>query len=158
MSDNSSVVNLNQKNFEKLADARHHLWQVLDEITDTIEIYPGWQKREFLAHIAGWEAMVFDSIYCHIYKLTPLDHRYTDLDSANDRFVAVRRNITVQDAKLECDINRFAILKLLEEIKDQNEAIRFPWGIEMVAKFIEGAIEHERSHAADIMKLHTPTS
>ena len=86
----------------------------------------------------------------------PLDHRYTDVDSANHRFVVVRSGITVQDAKLECDINRFAILKLLEEIKDQNEAIRFPWGTETVTKFLDGAIEHERSHAADITKLHTP--
>ena len=62
--------------------------------------------------------------------------------------------MTLQDAKLECEINRFAILTLLEKFEDFSEKIPLPWGENTVTEFLDGAIEHERSHAADIAKLN----
>lgn len=147
------MLSLKQQLLQELNAVRDELWQLLDGLDDDVPIYPGWKKREFLAHMAGWEAMVFDVINRHLTKLAPKDYAYTGIDNANARFVAVRSSTTTQDAKLECEINRFAIIKLLEEIDDFEEVIPLPWGPETVTKFIEGAIQHERDHAADIMKL-----
>lgn len=144
---------LKEQLLQELDAARSDLWNILDALDEAIEIYPGWKKRHFLAHIAGWEAMVFEVIHRHLSHLETKDYGYTDVDNANARFISVRQSTTVQDAKLECEINRFAILTLLREISDFNEMIRFPWGMETVTKFIQGAIEHERSHASDIMSL-----
>ena len=138
---------------EELVLARTALWESLDGILDTLEIYPGVTKREFLAHIAGWDAMVFDYFRFHIFKHALLEHGYEGVDHANARFVSTRMSTTVHDAKLECEINRFAILTLLGQIEDIDELVMLPWGSETVAHFLEGAIEHERSHLADILAL-----
>ncbi len=53
----------------------------------------------------------------------------------------MRQSIPLQDAKLECDIYRFAILTLLEKIEDFNDKVYFPWGPNSVTEFVEGAIE-----------------
>ena len=142
---------------KKLNSAREDLWRELDKIDENIVIYPGWKKCEFLAHIAGWEAMVFDVIYRHIHRYPARDYAYTGIDSANERFVSVRKTTTLDDAKLECEINRFAILKLLDEIDDFDEVIHFPWGENTVSEFIEGAIEHELSHLKDIIESGAST-
>ncbi|MCA9914912.1 MAG: hypothetical protein KC496_16275 [Anaerolineae bacterium] len=142
-----------QQLLQKVDEARNELWHALDQLDDATTIYPGWQKREFFAHIAGWEAMVFDSIRAQISGVAPLDHAYRGIESANERFVAVRKSLIVQDARLECEVNRFAILQLLATIKNDDEPIMLPWGSETVVEFLEGAIRHERDHAEDIQHL-----
>ena len=122
------MLNVKRQNLQELNAARDDLWKRLDALDDSIEIYPGWKKREFFAHIAGWEAMVFEVIYRHLTHQEPKDYAYTDVDNANTRFVAVRQTTTVRDAKLECEINRFAILTLLEGIEDFNDTIHFSVG------------------------------
>lgn len=137
----------------ELNASREELWSLLETLDDTVEIYPGWKKREFFAHIAGWEAMVFEVIHNHLTHQSPKSYDYTNADDANTRFIAVRQSTTVEDARLECEINRFAIQTMLETIDDYSEVIRFPWGDETVTQFIVGAVDHERSHAADIRNL-----
>lgn len=146
-----------QQLLRKLNTVRENLWRGLDSIDEEVVIYSGWKKREFLAHIAGWEAMVFETIYRHIHNYPLKDYAYIDVDSANARCVSVRKTTTVNDARLECEINRFAILKLLDEIEDFDDVIVFPWGENTISEFIEGAIEHELNHLADIMK-QVPTT
>src|SRR5690606_31476498 len=97
-------------------------------------------KREFFAHIAGWEAMVFEIFQDELSGRTPKDYGYTNTDDANARYVAARRGFTVADAKLECEINRFAIKTLLDQIDDFSRPILLPWGTETVTQFLEGAI------------------
>lgn len=147
------MLNEKRQLIQELNAAREELWALLDQLDETTIIYPGWTKREFFAHVAGWEAMVFDVFRRHLAHQPPDDYGYTDLDSANARFVSVRQSTTLKDAKLECEINRFAILTLLNDVNDFNEVIEFPWGEETVTTFIQGAVDHERIHAADIAKL-----
>ena len=150
------MSNTKAQQIEEVLAARKELWRLLDKLDDTTEIYPGWKKREFFTHVAGWEAMVFEVIQRYLSHQAQKDYHYTGIDSANARFVAVRQSMTLQDAKLECEINRFAILTLLEKFEDFSEKIPLPWGENTVTEFLEGAIEHERSHAADIAKLKVP--
>src|SRR5215213_6492183 len=46
---------------KELDDARAYLNETLARLDDDTEIYPGWKKREFIAHIAGWEAMCYEA-------------------------------------------------------------------------------------------------
>lgn len=141
---------------EDLDAIREKLWDILAVLDDRAEIYPGWRKREFLAHMAGWDAMVFDVFYRHVTGQEPKDYAYTGIDSMNARFTAVRQSTTVQDAKLECEINRFALRTLLDGIEDFGTVIRLPWGSETVSDFVQGAVDHERNHAVDIIALLPP--
>lgn len=141
---------------QELDAIREKLWDILTVLDDTTEIYTGWRKREFLAHIAGWDATVFDVFYRHLSGLEPKDYTYAGIDSTNARFTAVRECTTVQDAKLECEINRFAVRTLLDRIEDFSTVIRLPWGPETVSVFVQGAIDHERNHAVDIVSLLPP--
>ena len=145
----------NTKNelLQELNDARDVLWTHLAALDEAVEIYPGWKKREFFAHMAGWDSMVFDVFRTYVAKQPPKDYRYTDIDDMNARFVGVRASTTVWDAKLECEISRFAILKIFEDIDDFSEVVQLPWGKNTFIEFVQGAIEHELSHAKDIEKL-----
>ena len=67
---------------EEVLAAREELWRLLDNLDDTTEIYPGWKKREFFTHVAGWEAMVFEVIQRHLSHQAQKDYHYTDIDSA----------------------------------------------------------------------------
>ena len=80
---------------------------------------------------------------------------YTTLDDANHYFLSVRQTTTIDDAKLECEINRFAIKVLLSSISDEHlvDVVKFPWGEDCIAEFIQGAIDHERKHIADILSI-----
>jgi hypothetical protein len=138
--------------FTELDAARDELWGLVEGISATAEIYPGWNLRDFFAHIAGWEAMVFEVFRDHLSGVSGKPYPYTGVDDANARFVATRQSATLEDAKLECEINRFAIKTLLADIPeaDFGQSVRLPWGLNTVTEFLEGAIEHERDHAADI--------
>lgn len=141
---------------------RDDLWALLNGIDPAVELYPGWFKREFFAHIAGWEAAVFEIFRDHIAGVpfkTYSHNNLHDVDGANNAFVAERAKITLPGAQLECEINRFAIKALLEDIPaaSYDQPIAFPWGQESVASWIAGAINHERTHAAEIRAVTQST-
>ena len=142
----------------QLNEARDELWNALDGVDPTVEIYPGWKKREFLAHIAGWEAAVFDIFQDYRtnapMKVYPYDN-LTNVDAANAGFVAARQVLPLEVVKLECEFNRTAIKLLLMRIPDPlfNRLANFPWGQESFADWTKGAIRHERAHTADILQL-----
>jgi hypothetical protein len=142
-----------EQQLQEIMDARIHLWKVLDALDDNTEIYTGWTKHAIFAHIAGWEALVFDVFHAHLFKHEPAEHHYSGADNMNIRFIASRSSASLHDIRLECEINRYAILTMVQQIADFSEEVRFPWGLNTVAEFVDSAIEHELSHAADIVRL-----
>lgn len=145
---------------KQLDEARDHLWSVLDNLEPSRVIYPGWNKRDFFAHIAGWDAMVFEIFRDFTAGITGKERPYTNVDDFNRRYVELRQSSTLEGARLECEINRFAIITLLKGIPAEGfqQSVQFPWGPNTVAEFIRGAIEHERDHANDITKLVVASS
>ena len=142
----------------EMDQARDELWQIVDGSDPATEVYPGWNKRDFIAHIAGWEAFVFE-FFKYNAQAIPLKpypyHNLKNLDEANAHFVAERQSSTLEGVKLECEISRYAIKRMMNDISDEdfNKPMQFPWGNLTVAKFIRDAIDHESDHAADIRKL-----
>jgi hypothetical protein len=137
-----------------LDDSRAELWAILEDIDPAAEIYPGWNKRDFFAHLAGWEAWIFETFRNGAY--VPYDHkRYTTVDDANAAFVAERQSLSLETAKLEAEINRFAIRQMLADAPadDYHRPFPFPWGEEDIAGFTTGAITHERDHAREILAM-----
>lgn len=128
---------------------------MVDPLDANTEIYPGWNKRDFFAHIAGWEAVVFDRFYYYVNGIAPKYYPQRPVDEMNVGFVAERQSATVEGAKLECEINRFAIKTLLSQIPAEryDEAVLFPWGSETISQWLQGAINHERKHALEIMQM-----
>jgi hypothetical protein len=134
---------------------RDHLWALLADVDPEVEIYPGWNKRDFFAHMAGWDAMVFEVFHDTVAGVPVKDYAYTTVDETNAHFVAERQSMTLVSARRECEVNRFALKTVLDSIPadEYSRPIQLPWGIETVAQFVEGAIIHERDHARDIAEL-----
>lgn len=51
---------------QALDSVRERLWSILETLDPSADIYPGWNKRDFFAHIAGWEAVVFEFLRAHV--------------------------------------------------------------------------------------------
>ncbi len=142
----------------EMDQARAELWHLVDALDPATEIYPDWNKRDFFAHIAGWEAFVFEVFICNAASAPLKTYPYNNLgniNEANAGFVAERQSSTLEGAKLECEISRYAIKRMMNDIpaEDFDKAIQFPWGKLTAAQFARDAITHERDHAADIVKL-----
>ncbi|HEX2622375.1 MAG TPA: ClbS/DfsB family four-helix bundle protein [Phototrophicaceae bacterium] len=140
----------------EMDESRRDLWTILAGIEPEYEICPGWNQRDFFAHIAGWEALVFESFRLYLAG-KPLDipYQYPGEDAANARFVSERRNLSLLSARLECEISRFGIKTMLLAIpaEKSDDLITFPWTTISALQFIHEAIEHERNHASDILEL-----
>lgn len=142
----------------ELRDIRADLWALLEPIDEAAEIYPGWNKRDFFAHIGGWEALVYGAFRDRAAAVAGTGkYPFASLEEANAHFVGVRRSMTLFDARAECEIYRYAILRMLEDIPAEQYAqmVQLPWGSEPIASFVRGAIQHELDHAADIRQLRT---
>lgn len=144
---------------EALEQARRDLWNQLNSVSDTAHITPGMTKREVFAHIAGWEALVFDAFREHVYGIPATRRAYHGVDALNDEFLVQRKHQTTESAKLESEINRFAINTILAAIpeSDFGGVVRFPWGEESIPTFIQGAINHEREHEEEVIKYKQGT-
>ncbi len=140
---------------KELDEARDNLNAALDGIDTETLIYPGWKKREFIAHIAGWEAMCYEAFRDHLAGQPRRSYPYATTDEANDYFVSVRQSVPLADVTVEYEINRFAIRRFLTDIPEAvyDQPVTFLWYQETVEQFIRGAVKHERDHAADILAL-----
>jgi hypothetical protein len=137
-------------------DARDYLNAALASIDDDTVIYPGWHKREFIAHIAGWEAMCYEAFRDHLAGAPRRSYPFTDIDGANAYFVAIRQSVPLQGVRVEYEINHAAVRRFLLDIPEAgyDQPVTFLWYAETVVQFIRGAVSHERSHANDIRALH----
>lgn len=138
---------------EALTASRKRLWDVMDGFEADAEIYPGWNKRDFFAHISGWEALVFAALRDYMAGVPGAGRSpFSSTDEENAHFVAVRQSMTLEDVTLECEIYRYAIERMLVDIPGEQygEQVQFPWGSESIRSFLKGAIEHEIFHADDL--------
>ena len=138
---------------DELTAARTRLWAALDGMATDAEVYPGWNQRDFFGHIGGWEALVYGAFRDHAAGVAGQgEYPFGSLDEANGHFVSVRQSMTLNDAKLECEIYRYAIERMLGDIPAARygEEVAFPWGNESISRFLQGAIDHENDHAAEL--------
>ncbi len=140
---------------QTLDQTRALLWKALDALKETDEITPGNTIRDVYAHIAGWEALVFEALREHVDSVPARKYPYVDVDTANADFIAERRSLKTESIKRECEINRFAIRTLLTAIpaEEFEKSVRFPWGEESIPSFIQGAINHEREHTGEAIRV-----
>ncbi len=139
-----------------LTAARANLWSVLAAIDAEAEIFPGWNQRDFFAHIGGWEAMAYGAFRDHLAGVPGTGkYPFADMDEVNAHLVKMRQSFTMEDAKLECEINRYAIERMLHDIpaQDYDTPVSFPWGDESSTSFVRDSIKHENGHAEEIRRL-----
>lgn len=115
----------------ELREIRAELWALLEPFGADDEICPGWNKRDFLAHMSGWEALVYGAFRDRAAGVPGIGrYPFGSLEEANAHFVDVRQSMTLFDAKLECEIYRDVILRMLEAIPaaDYAERVELPGG------------------------------
>lgn len=140
---------------KELDDARVYLNETLASLDNDTEIYPGWKKREFIAHIGGWEAMCYEAFRDFRAGEARRSYPYNNADAANDYLVAVRQNMPLIDVTVEYEINRLVVKQFLKDIpvEDYDQPVSFVWYQDTVEQFIHDTVKHELDHAADIRAL-----
>ncbi len=140
---------------KELDDARDTLNETLARIPNDATIYPGWTTREFIAHIAGWEAMCYEALRDFVRGTPRRNYPFKTIDAANAYFVKARQSLPLIDVRVEYEINRFAVRKFLLDIPVEryDQPVTFLWYQETVEQFIHGAVKHERDHADEIRAL-----
>src|SRR5882724_5869864 len=114
---------------KELDNARAYLNTTLASIDTETVIYPGWKKREFIAHVAGWEAMCYEAFRDYRTGKPQRSYPFATVDAANDYFVAIRQSVPLQDVTVEYEINRFAIRQFLKDIpvEEYDQPVTFLW-------------------------------
>ena len=148
-------MELKARLLKEMDEARDTLWRELASIDDYVEISPGMTKIKIFAHIAGWEALVFEAFRAHFSGVPAVSEPYPGVDAMNAEFLTQKQGATAASVKLECEINRFAINTLLATVSDADldTLVHFRWGDESITQFFRGAIDHEREHADEIVEL-----
>lgn len=152
---NDAMLNSKSELLEQLDAARDALWQALDALERTADGRHCQRVQEIFAHIAGWEALVFEAFRNYCFAIPASDYSYAGIDAANAEFVSKRQALSVADARRECEVSRFAIRAMLDVIPAEHydDAVRFPWGEETVTEFVRGAIDHEQLHRDEATTL-----
>lgn len=114
------------------------------------EIYRGWQLKEFLAHMSGWDDAVLDSLRAHASNAPMQTPASRGIDAYNAQTVSTRETLDYDHVRREWDRTHELILAAIHSLPDEKvtEPLTFPWGeFGSVAYLVEIFVEHEEEHA-----------
>jgi hypothetical protein len=123
------------------------------------EIYPGWTKKEILAHLIAWDVATRDALEAFRQGEPPVivsDGTREDMDRYNDHFVNERADQTYYTVYKEWEYVRRELLDTIRKLSPGSleEEMTFPWEKKGTpAELINGIASHERHHAHYIQDL-----
>jgi uncharacterized damage-inducible protein DinB len=142
---------------QDLDDARIRMRAIVEKLGETREVYNGWTIRHVLAHLAGWDDAVTESLNAHINGAEPPVPAYRGIDAYNNLSVDTRKDLNFEQTRKECEYARDQLKAVLTGISDEkfNARMIYPWGPQegTVTELIEVIIHHERGHAEEIETL-----
>ncbi len=138
----------------RLSETRLIIENILPEIDVHKEIYPGWNIKDLLAHMSGWDEVVVDALRAY------LDDRQTpaapihSLDQFNDSSVSSRKDMDFEQVISEWRLTRQQLCKVIEQLPESklSSPVAVPWGGKpTVTDLVDIFYEHEESHTQDIL-------
>jgi hypothetical protein len=121
------------------------------------EIYPGWTKKEILAHLTGWEDGSLQSVKAMLAGAPPaVPAAIRGPDYYNEQSVLERAELGYEKIVGEWRLARREFCNLVRTMTPEQFATQlvFPWGMEgTVTDAMFGLLGHEQEHARQIRTL-----
>ncbi len=141
---------------QELQDARTEMLAVVNAIGQKTQVAPGWEIKELMAHIAGWDEVTLASLRAHrdggLFEIPAFE----GIDQFNEYSVAKRQNLKYEQVFKEWQTLRSELKRELRELPVERlkSEMRYPWGSQgSVVGLINIMAHHEREHCAAIRKL-----
>jgi hypothetical protein len=136
----------------ELVEARKGLEAAMAAVSREEKVYPEWTLKEMLAHIAGWDEVVLDTLQAHARGEAPTPLKMKSIQAYNELAVEKRSGLSYEEVLAEFREVRAGVLETLEAMSQEeiDAPLRFPWGgegtvPEMVAIFSEHEEEHTKT-------------
>jgi hypothetical protein len=142
---------------QQLEESHKNIEELVSQIDQNQEIYPGWTIREVLAHFTGWDDAVLASLKSHAAGGVPTVVAERGPDVYNAATITEREALSFEHVYQEWQHTHEQLKIAIRELPPEKmeEPIVFPWGQtgNMEDLVIGLTTEHEVSHANDIQKL-----
>ncbi len=142
----------------KMERSRSRLNAALDKVAPQAEIYPSWQVKQVLDHIAGWDQLVASSLRAYQNGETPA-HSVLNIDRFNAASVSARHDLTLAQSHQAYEAARQQVLDILRSLPEDMLDGRYqaPWGGNYsIAAIVRIFVSHEQEHAEQIEKILNP--
>jgi DinB superfamily len=137
----------------KFDEARREMCSVLERVDPGQEIYPGWNIKENIAHITGWEDVTLKALQAYLAGGKAYLLPVQGIDAHNEDMIALRAALSFEKVLREWEETREALKGVIMRLSEQDlEArIAFPWGLQGSIKDMLAIIaDHEKDHAHEL--------
>lgn len=135
-----------------LDQARDKLNTALQHIQAQQEIFPGWQRRHFLAHIIGWDEVAIAILRCHQKEEQP-EAITGSIDGYNEQLIARLAMLSEDQLCLKWESVRQELREVIIDYPKSklNNRLTYPWGGSgSVEGLVKIWVEHEERHAQEL--------
>jgi len=144
-------ANFREELIRRLDESRQAIEMALGQLAPDVEIYPGWRKKEMVAHLTGWEDAVVEGLTAHLASHPPLvPLLYRGVDYFNEQSLAERTDLTYEQGLQEWTLARQQFKELLLAATDEKLAQPFilAWGDTLAIADVVNRVllPHEREH------------
>ncbi len=137
----------------KMERSRGHLNATLDKVASQAEIYPTWKVKQVLDHITGWDELVYSSFAAYKNGDVPALMVEDGIDPFNASSVARRKDLTLEQSRLEYDAARQRVIQQLRQLPAAMLTQKYPapWGgLCTISSIVRIFVSHEQEHAQHI--------
>ena len=139
----------------RMERSRLRLNAALERIAPQAEIYPSWNVKQVLDHIAGWDKLVASSLRAYQNDETPV-HSVKSIDQYNAASVSARHSLSLEQSRQAYDDARQEVLQILHSLPEDMLTRRYkaPWGGNCtIASLVKIFVTHEEEHAKRFEEL-----
>ena len=107
---------------------RTELTNHLTQVDPAQEIFPSWNLTEVLAHFAGWDEVLCQTLDAHARGEVYAPADFPDVDLLNQQSVDARRGWSLEEATADFERMRERLIQLLKDMPDDKfeEPALFP--------------------------------
>jgi len=137
---------------ELLDQARAKLNTALQYIQAKQEVFPGWQRQHFLAHIIGWDEVAITILRAHQQDEQP-EAITGSIDEFNEQMITHLASISEESLYLKWESARQELRGILDDYPKSklNNHLNYPWGGSgSVVELVKIWAEHEELHAQEL--------
>jgi hypothetical protein len=137
----------------QLQGSRNRLETLIPKFDPGKEIYPGWDIKDILAHIAGWDQTILTTLQAHVADKDQVITVKEGITKFNSQSVAARKNFAYDKILEEFREIRKRILETISSMPDGKlvEPFISQWGQKVTVKdLVKIFSEHEDEHAEDM--------
>jgi hypothetical protein len=141
---------------EQLNQARERLKTVLAQVDRRWAFYPPWTLDQLLAHLAGWDECVTDTVRAFAAGGELQTPAQDGIDAYNARSVERRAGLDYDALLRELNLSRAELLDALRRVPAERlaEPLTMPWARPgSVARMVHVLAEHDLEHAEEIEHL-----